>query len=436
MTTVFASSCKQRRKSEDCYQQACRLVPGGVHSPVRSCKGLMTPPLIIDHGEGDTIVDIDGYRYIDFCCSWGALLHGHAHPHIVQAIATQASKGTSFGISTPLELALAERLLQYLPADQLRFVSSGTEATMTAIRVARGVTGRDLIIKFSGHYHGHSDSFLVQAGSGCLCLDATASSAGVPHELAKLTLCLPFNDPARFLEALERQNIAAVIVEPIAANMGLISPQEGFLQLLREETAKRGILLILDEVITGFRVTMGCVSSLYDLEPDLICLGKVIAGGMPAAALAGKASLMQALAPLGPVYQAGTLSGNPIAMAAGLASLDLAEVPNFYDNLETKTQLLTAPLQKLIEQKNLPACLHQVGSMFTLFLGQRSICHLEDVKKCDPELFRQFFLYMLDHNIYVAPSQYEAHFVSSMHTEEHLLHTRDVMAEFLIGLQT
>lgn len=430
MTTSDLIQVEERPQSQRCYQRACAVTPAGVHSPVRAFKGLGLSPLIVDRGEGDEMIDVDGHRYIDYCCSWGALLHGHAHPAIVQAVTQRVTKGCSFGVSTPVEAELASCLLKYLPADQLRFVSSGTEATMTALRLARGVTGKDVVVKFTGHYHGHADSFLVQAGSGCLSLDSSASSAGVPHELAKLTLCVPFNNVEVLLQTLQRQDIAAVIVEPVAANMGVVPPHEGFLELLRKETLEKGILLIFDEVITGFRIHPGGACQYYGIEPDLICLGKVIGGGFPVAAVAGREKVMRYLAPLGPVYQAGTLSGHPVAMAAGLAAIRLAEESSFYQDLEDKTNFLLEPIYDFIIKKDLPACLHQVGSLFTLFLGQRDIDNLEDVKGCNPEMFKEYFKFMLERGIYCSPSQHEANFVSGAHTQEHLLYTQETILEF------
>lgn len=429
---VSTIDVRERPKSWACYERARALIPAGVQSPVRAFSGLDLSPLVVDIGVGDEIVDVDGNRYIDYCCSWGALLHGHAHPEVVRVASERIVKGSSFGITTPVEAELAQHILEHLPAaEMVRFVSSGTEATMTAIRLARGFTGKERIVKFAGHYHGHADSFLVQAGSGCLF--SSASSAGVPHELAKLTLSIPFNDVEALLNVLEHQDIAALILEPIAANMGVVPPDAGFLELIREETAKRGIVLIFDEVITGFRIGIGGAAGHYGLEPDLTCLGKIIGGGFPAAAVAGRREIMNKLAPLGPVYQAGTLSGNPVAMAAGLKTLELLEEEHFYQTLKERTQFFIQPILEVIQDKDLPACLHHVGSLFTLFLGRRAIRTLDDVKGCDPELFRRFFTFLLERGIYFSPSQYEANFISSVHTLEHLQYTQEAILEFLLS---
>lgn len=420
-----------RKKSEAIYRASCEVIPQGVNSPVRAFPGLNQTPLVVESGSGETIVDVDGNRYIDFCCSWGALIHGHAHARVVEAVQKRVAASSSFGITTAIEAKLAQKIVKHVPSvEKVRFVSSGTEATMSAARLARGFTKRDLLIKFVGHYHGHADSFLVQAGSGMATLSA---SAGVPHDFIKHTLCLPFND----FEACERafreygEQIAAIIVEPIAANMGVVSPKEGFLQLLRDETQKVGALLIFDEVITGFRVALGGAQGLYGIKPDLTCFGKIVGCGFPAAAFGGRAEIMDYLAPTGPVYQAGTLSGNPVAMEAGLQALMLCEAPGFYQKLEERTNIVTESIRELIEEKKLNACLHQVGSLFTLFLGKRVIENMDDVKGCDFEAFTRFFQTLFQHGVYVSPSQYEANFVSSVHTPESLVLTRDLILEWL-----
>lgn len=418
-------------KSEEIYRASCKAIPGGVNSPVRAFPGLSQTPLVVESGSGDQITDVDGHTYIDFCCSWGALIHGHAHPVIVAAAQKQIAKGSSFGITTEVEAKLAHLITESVPSvEKVRFVSSGTEATMSAARLARGYTKRDLLLKFAGHYHGHADSFLVQAGSGAAHL---ASSAGVPEDFVKHTLCLPYNDFDACREAFRThgERIAALILEPVAANMGVVTPKKGFLEMLREETRKVGALLIFDEVITGFRVALGGAQELYGVEPDLTCFGKIVGGGFPAAAFGGKAEIMDHLAPLGAVYQAGTLSGNPVAMEAGLQALKLCVTPGFYQTLQKKTDSLTAPIQSVIDELGLKVRVHQVGSLFTLFFGAHSIDTIEDVKRCDQAAFVRFFHALYQQGIYVSPSQFEANFLSSAHSDKSLTYTRDCMLEWL-----
>lgn len=356
-----------RPKSEKIYNESLKLIPGGVNSPVRSFKNVDLLPLIAERGTGSKITDIDGNIYLDFCCSWGALIHGHAHPSIVERVIERVKKGSSFGISTEIEQKMAQKVLSLLPhIEKVRFVSSGTEATMSAIRLARAYTKKDIIIKFEGHYHGHADHFLVKGGSG-LAHIPTASSAGIPQDVVKNTITLPFND----IDALKKvfssyKNIAAVILEPIAANMGVVLPKKGFLEFLREETAKQGTLLIFDEVITGFR------TKKQSVDADLYTLGKIIGGGFPCAAFGGRRDIMDFLAPLGPVYQAGTLSGNPVAMEAGLASLDLLS-DKFYEDLKEKTQFFLEPIAQFIEKNDLEIALNYCDSMFTFFFGTKTV---------------------------------------------------------------
>lgn len=425
-----------REKSYAVYTRACRFTPGGVNSPVRAFPGLKQTPMVVHSGARDQITDVDGYTYIDFCGSWGALIHGHAHPAIVEAVQSRVAKGSTFGITTEEEARLAELVVGLTPVEKVRFTSSGTEATMSAIRLARGFTGRSLVLKFEGHYHGHADSFLVKAGSGVASLGASSSSAGVLQEAVKHTICLPFNDPKSCRQLFDQfgSQLAAVIVEPIAANMGLIEPNQGFLQMLREETAKCGALLIFDEVITGFRVALGGAAHYYGIEPDLCCYGKILGGGFPAAAFGGRAEIMSHLAPEGNVYQGGTLSGNPVAMEAGYQALLLCQRKDFYKELEEKTNILTLPIKELIEKKSLDLTLHQVGSMFTLFFGQRRIERFEDVKGCHLDRFAQFFQTLFQRGIYLSPSQFEVNFVSAAHSIDHLLYTRDCILEALSAL--
>lgn len=382
------------------------------------------------------IYDVDGNGYIDYCMSWGPLLHGHAHPEILSAIQKQMVKGTTFGTTSSIEEKLARKTIELMPAIQkIRFVSSGTEATMSAARLARGFTGRNYIIKFTGHYHGHADPFLVQAGSGVFNLTPTSTSKGIPADFVKYTLCLPFNS----IEATKKifndpelsKDIAAVILEPVAGNMGVVPATPEFMQMLREETEKAGALLIFDEVMTCFRVCKGGASELYGIDPDLICLGKIIGGGLPAAAFGGKREIMDMLAPLGPVYQAGTLSGNPLAMAAGLKALELLDAPGAYAELQKKTDRLVHPIQDYIAKNEINACIQSVGSMLTLFFGRRQVRSREEAESLDFELFGKFFRAMLKKGIYLPPLQQEAWFISLAHTDEHLDQTAAAIIDFL-----
>jgi glutamate-1-semialdehyde 2,1-aminomutase len=415
------------------FQELCRYFPGGVNSPVRSAKAVDDYPLIAASAKGSRIIDVEGNSYLDFCMSWGPLIHGHAHPKILQRIQEQMVLGTTYGVTTEIEGKLARKICQLMPGiDKIRFVSSGTEAAMSAVRLARGVTSRPLIVKFSGHYHGHADFFLVQAGSGVLHLNPESSSKGIPKELVQHTLCLPFNDRDAFEKICKvGNNIAAVIVEPVAGNMGIVPPEEGFLQFLRQKCSQIGALLIFDEVITGFRLGKGGAQELYKVEPDLTCLGKIVGGGLPAAAFGGKKKWMEHLAPLGEVYQAGTLSGNPLAMAAGLASLEILEEPGFYEKLQAKADLFLAPIKKRIQEKKLNACIQQVGSLFTLFLGVTSVSSLEDAKKCDGKKYGELFRFLRARGIYIPPLQQEAWFISTAHSDQELEEAAGAIFEFL-----
>lgn len=427
---------KNRPNSQKIYQEMCQVVPGGVNSPVRSCKSVGQLPLVVDRGYRDIVIDVDGHRYIDYCGSWGALIHGHAHPIILESVRKRLEKGTSYGITTALEGEIAQHVVNQIDSiEKIRFVSSGTEATMSVARLARGFTNREIIVKFSGNYHGHADFFLVQAGSGVLEVSPTASSAGIPEDIVKHTICLPYNDieacEKLFLQSHYRNRIAAVILEPIAGNMGVVPADPAFIHFLREETKKMGSLFIFDEVITGFRVDAKGAQHLYSVQPDLTCFGKIIGGGFPAAAFGGRKEVMDSLAPLGSVYQAGTLSGNPIAMEAGLQSLRLLQRPGFYDELQRKTDRLLEPIKQKIQQKNLNACIQQVGSMFTLFFGKKKVNNLQDAIEVDSALFAQFFREMFDQGIYLPPSPHEAWFISDAHEDDHLDQTRDAILEFL-----
>lgn len=425
---------EERSKSAAIYQKLCDAIPGGVNSPVRSFRELDMLPLIVESGIGAVIEDVDGCRYIDFCGSWGALIHGHAHTAIVEAAQKRVALGSTFGITTAIEEKLAHKIKSLMPSiGKVRFVSTGTEATMSAVRLARAYTGRNTILKFSGNYHGHSDAFLMQAGSGVFRLNSVSSSAGVPQEYVKHTLSLPFNDCESFERVFTdlKDQIACVIMEPVAANMGLVPATSEFINLIREQTHKQGAVLIFDEVITGFRLGLTGAQGLFNVQPDLTCLGKIIGGGFPTAAFGGREEIMNLLAPLGPVYQAGTLSGNPVAMEAGFQALSLLEAPQFYETLEQKTRFLTDPIKKYLEEHKCNACLQQLGSLFTLFFGQRGVSNHEEAKRLNLKLFAHFFRTLFNKGIYLSPSQYEANFVSSAHTLTHLEYTRDEILSFL-----
>jgi glutamate-1-semialdehyde 2,1-aminomutase len=412
------------------FDRSCQVLPGGVNSPVRAFKQVGGTPLVVASGLGAKIRDLDEREWIDYCGSWGTAILGHAHPSVVSAAVRQMELGSSFGITTELEEQMASTVVRLVPSvEKIRFVSSGTEATMTAVRIARGYTRRRKIVTFSGCYHGHSDALLVQAGSGALDLQVAGLTPGAVAD----TISLPFNEPSavRALFAEQGHEIAALIVEPIPANMGVIPPRKGFLELLREETQRSGALLIFDEVITGFRVALGGAQELFGVRPDLTCLGKVIGGGFPAAAVGGKRDVMDVLAPLGPVYQAGTLSGHPVAMSAGLATLQWMQAPGFYQNLEAKARRLTDPIQQTIDALGLNACVQRVGSLFTLFFGVKELSNHQMTKQLDMKRFALFFHYLLNRGIYVPPSQHEAWFVSSVHTDEMLDYTARTIIQYL-----
>lgn len=427
---------RERPKSQEIYDRLCEVIPGGVNSPVRSCKTMGQLPLVADRGEGALIYDPDGHSYIDYCGSWGALIHGHSHPFITQAVQKRVGLGSSFGITTAIEEELARYVVTLVDSiDKIRFVSSGTEATMSAIRLARGFTRRELIIKFSGNYHGHADFFLVQAGSGLAEFLPQASSAGIPEDIVKNTICLPYNDVELCRQTLRnpqlKDRIAAVILEPIAGNMGVVPATQEFIQMLRQETLMNGSLLIFDEVMTGFRVGLQGAQGLYQVKPDLTTLGKIVGGGFPAAAFGGRREIMDCLSPLGQVYQAGTLSGNPVAMEAGLQALKIVNREGFYVELLQKTELLTQPIKEFFNQSQKNGCIQQVGSMFTLFFGLKKVSQFEETKQLDNEAFGRFFRFLFSKGVYIPPLHIEAWFVSTAHTEEQLLYTRDLILEFL-----
>lgn len=421
-----------RPRSKKIFQEALAIIPGGVNSPVRAGSHLGITPLVVERGKGAYIEDVDGHLYIDYCCGFGSLIHGHNPDFIRAAVEEQFAKGASFGISTPIEKELAEMVVKAFPSiEMVRFVSSGTEAVMSALRLARAATGKDTIIKFEGHYHGHLDALLVKAGSSVLAL-CEATSLGVPSSFTEHTVSLPFNDEESFLQALEgRDDIAAVILEPIVANMGVVLPNEGFLKMVREETRKRGILLIFDEVVTGFRLGLQGAQGMYRIEPDLTCLGKIIGGGFPAAAFGGKRKWMEMVAPLGGVYQAGTLSGFPLAMAAGKSAIKALQNGRAYQELEEKGKRLTQPILDYIDQHALPATLSCKGSMLSLFFGIRGCSSYRDVQNLDRELFCQFFRFMLSKGIYIPPAPAEAWFISLAHQNKELDHTANSVIEFL-----
>ena len=408
--------------SSQLYAKAQKVMPGGVNSPVRAFNAVGGEPLFIKSAKGCTITDVDGNEFIDYVSSWGPLIFGHAHPCIVEAITRQAELGTSYGASTELEIELAEKVVNAVPSiDVVRMVNSGTEAVMSALRLARGITGRDKIVKFEGCYHGHSDSLLVKAGSGLASL-GTPECPGIVSGLAEKTLNLPFNDTERVrqLFAKEGNEIAALIVEPVAGNMGVIPPAPGFLEILREETKKAGSLLIFDEVMTGFRVSLGGAQNLFGVTPDITCLGKIIGGGLPVGAYGGSKEVMDHISPVGSVYQAGTLSGNPLAMAAGNIMLDLLSEPRVYDLLEKKSKKLCDGLQKNVHELEISAQFTRVGSMFSMFFTDQIIKNFDSVKTCDTEFFKRYFNALLEEGVYIAPSQFEVGFMSAIHSDEEI----------------
>jgi len=411
--------------SEKLFAQAQKVIPGGVNSPVRACRSVGTEPVFIQRAEGSRLFDADGNTYIDYVGSWGPMILGHRHPEVIAAIQKVLDRGTSFGAPTDLEIELAEMVIEAVPSvEMVRMVNSGTEATMSAIRLARGVTGRDLLIKFDGCYHGHADTLLVAAGSGVATL-GIPGSPGVPEAFVQNTLSLPYNDAERVTDVVSKKGdeIAAIIVEPVAGNMGLVPPEPGFLETLRDLTHDHGIILIFDEVMTGFRVAYGGAQALYNLMPDLTCMGKVIGGGLPVGAYGGKKEIMKKVAPEGPVYQAGTLSGNPLAMAAGICTLRCLQQPEFYETLETRSAMLEAGIREAIGKAGLPGVTNRVGSMLGLFFTEKRVSSFAEAQTSDLTMFTKYFKRMLERGIYLAPSQYEALFVSSAHSEEDIQET-------------
>ena len=408
----------QRTLSAAAFERATRVIPGGVNSPVRALRSVGTTPLFIADANRAYLTDIDGNVFIDFCMSWGVFILGHNNPAVSRRAIEAIQRGSSYGIPTEAETRLAERVREAFPSMQrLRFVNSGTEATMSAIRVARGFTGRDTLVKFEGNYHGHADHLLVSAGSAVANI-STASSAGVPNDFTKHTVCLPYND----VEALEQyflkhgDHVAAIILEPVACNMGVVVPSPDFLKATRRLTTQYGAVLIFDEVITGFRLAFGGAQQRFGITPDMTTVGKIVGGGFPAAAFGGREDIMALLAPDGPVYQAGTLSGNPVAMAAGLETLHQLAFPNFYEQLEKRSNRFIEELKQIIRGKDIQ--LNHCGTMFTLFFNAEPVRNFADARRSDQKRFARYFQRMLDRGVYVSPSQFEGNFISECHTDD------------------
>lgn len=422
--------------SKALFERAQKLMPGGVNSPVRAFRAVGGTPFFVARGERCYLWDVDGNRYVDFVCSWGPLILGHAHPEVVAAVKEAVEKGTTYGAPTELEVLLAEKIQQAFPSmEMLRLVNSGTEATMSAIRAARGYTGRRKIVKFEGCYHGHADYLLVKAGSGATTF-GVPDSAGVPEGTAQDTIVLPYNDVRAFNETMDAMGdeIAAVIVEPIAGNMGVVLPNPDFLKALREQTEKHGAVLIFDEVITGFRVAFGGAQSLYGIRPDMTCLGKIVGGGFPLAAYGGRREIMQSVAPLGPVYQAGTLSGNPVAVTAGLKTLEILERDNPYPELESKTRQLVEAISRSAKEAGIPVQINQIASMFTVFFTDQPVTDYSSAKRSDTQRYARFFHALLERGVYFPPSQFEAAFVSTAHDDEALAKTQEAVREAMKAL--
>ena len=416
------------------FAEAARVIAGGVNSPVRAWKSVGGDPLFVQSAAGSKIYDLDGKEYIDYVLSWGPMILGHAHPDVIAAVCDAARRGTSFGAPTTAETEMARLIREAIPSmERVRMTSSGTEAAMTAIRLARGCTGRNMIIKFDGCYHGHADSLLIKAGSGVTTL-GIPGSPGIPEAVANLTLSLPYNDVPALKKAVElyAENLAAVILEPVAGNMGVVLPEDGFLKALREATAEHNILLIFDEVITGFRFRFGGYQSLAGIQPDLTCLGKIIGGGLPVGAVGGRKDIMERLAPAGDVYQAGTLSGNPLAMSAGAATLSiLKSMAGAYAALDERAGRLGREMEKLFAARGIPICVNRAFSMFTLFFQEGPVCDLTSALRSDTDLYARFFHGMIQNGVWLAPSQFEAGFLSFAHTEDDMARTLSAVEKTL-----
>ncbi len=424
-------------KSQQLFERAQQLMPGGVNSPVRAFRAVGGTPFFVAKGEGCYLWDVDGNRYVDFVCSWGPLILGHAHPEVVAAVKAAVERGTTYGAPTELEVRLAEKIQQAFPTMELvRLVNSGTEATMSAIRVARGFTKRAKIVKFEGCYHGHADYLLVKAGSGATTF-GIPDSDGVPESFSQDTIVLPYNNVDAFTETMDRigHQIAAVIVEPVAGNMGVVLPKPEFLKALRDETEKHGAVLIFDEVITGFRVAYGGAQALYGIRPDMTCLGKIVGGGFPLAAYGGRREIMEKVAPLGPVYQAGTLSGNPVAVTAGLKTLEILERDNPYPLLAQRTQQFVETIREAANQAGIPVQVNHIASMFTVFFTDQPVTDYQSAKRSDTQRFAQFFHALLQRGVFFPPSQFEAAFLSVAHNEEALALAKNAIAEALQEVQ-
>ncbi len=409
-------------RSGQMFKEAQKYIPGGVNSPVRACRSVGCEPVFIERAEGSAVHDVDGNKYTDFVCSWGPMIMGHAHPDIVEAVQKSATAGTSFGAPTPSEVDLARMVVEAVPSvEKVRFVNSGTEATMSAVRLARGYTGKNTVIKFDGCYHGHADSFLIKAGSGVITL-GIPGSPGVPDDIVKNTASIPYNNVEILERTLrdEKLDIACVIIEPVAGNMGCIPPQPEFLQTLRRLTRELGIILIFDEVITGFRLSYGGAQEYFDVTPDLTCLGKIIGGGLPVGAYGGKAEIMNHIAPDGPVYQAGTLSGNPLAMSAGIAALKILQRPGFYDELNEKSAETADQLRDVVRRVGIDVQLNSIGSLMTAFFTKTEVADFDGAMLSDTNRYGAHFRQMLSRGIYLAPSQFEVAFISAAHTTEEL----------------
>jgi glutamate-1-semialdehyde 2,1-aminomutase len=415
-------------RSAELYRRALEVIPGGVNSPVRAMRAIGRDPIFIDRGEGAELIDVDGNRFIDYVCSWGPLIHGHAHPHVLAAIGKAAAKGTSFGAPTPGEVQLAQEVARRMASvEMLRMTSSGTEATMTAIRLARAATGRELVLKFAGAYHGHVDGLLAQAGSG-LATQALPASPGVPAGAAAGTIVVAWNDPEALIAATERHQLAAIIAEPLPANMGVVAPREGFLALLRERADATGALLVLDEVISGFRVARGGAQELTGVSGDLTILGKVLGGGLPAAAVGGRARLMRMLAPVGDVYQAGTLSGNPLAVAAGLATLELLDEGAYLRLASITSRLAEGLLEAAVGAGGYPIQIASAPGLLTVFFSERPVSCFQDAQACDLDAYARWCRELLARGVYPPPSQFEAWFPSLLHGPELIERTLDAAA--------